>query len=131
MSSEKTIVQKLLIRAGYSIAVLNIPHPALLGLVPDDVTVSYHLEGQYDVVVLFVQSIQELDAHAVAAIQAVKLGGLLWIAYPKKKGKIKTDITRDYGWETVEHAGWMGVTQIAIDDTWSALRFRPKGEAGK
>jgi hypothetical protein len=131
MSSEKTIAQKLLIRGGYTIAVLNLAQPFLLGLIPDDVTVHYQLEGQYDLIVLFVHSIKELDAHAVAAIQAVKPGGLLWFAYPKKTGKIKTDITRDFGWETVEHAGWVGVTQIAIDDTWSALRFRPKDEVGK
>ncbi len=131
MSSEKTIAQKLLIRAGYQIAIINAPHQHILGALPDDITVARQLDGQYDLVVLFVQSIKELDTYAVAAINAVKTNGLLWIAYPKKTGKLKTDITRDFGWETVEHAGWVGVTQIAIDDTWSALRFRPKDDVGK
>lgn len=131
MSSEKTIAQKLLIRAGYKIAILNAPQHYVPGSLPENVTIHYQLNGEYDLVHLFVQKIADLDAHAVAAINAVKAGGLLWISYPKKTGKIKTDITRDFGWETVEHAGWVGVTQIAIDETWSALRFRPKDDVGK
>lgn len=53
---------------------------------------------------------------------------LLWIAYPKKSGKIRSDISRDNGWELVFAAGYEPVTQVAIDDDWSALRFR-KSEA--
>lgn len=36
-----------------------------------------------------------------------------------------TDIHRDADWDVVAADQWAGVTQIAIDDTWSALRFRP------
>ena len=61
-------------------------------------------------------------------MQAVKAGGLLWFTYPKKTAKIKADITRDTGWESVRAAGWRPVTQIAIDETWSALRLRPESE---
>ena len=38
---------------------------------------------------------------------------------------MKTDITRDRGWEPVTAGGLRPVTQIAIDETWSALRWRP------
>lgn len=130
MSTEKTLAQKMFIRAGYRIAIINAPKNYTLGALPEDVTLSPVLEGQYDLVQLFVNTIDELDTYAVAAINAVKPGGLLWITYPKKSSKIKTDITRDFGWETVEHAGWRPVTQISIDETWSALRFRPKSEVG-
>jgi len=37
---------------------------------------------------------------------------------------VKTDLTRDIGWEVVERAGLNPVTQVSVDDTWSALRFR-------
>jgi len=55
----------------------------------------------------------------------------LWISYPKRSSKVETDITRDVGWDVVYKAGLEGVTQIAIDDTWSALRFRPADRVGK
>ena len=62
---------------------------------------------------------------AQGAIGAVKSNGLLWVTYPKKSGKIKTDISRDMGWEAMTQAGWDAVTLVSVDDTWSALRLRP------
>jgi len=68
-------------------------------------------------------------------MQALKPGGLLWFAYRKKSSKVKTDISRDIIWEGLMSIGIHPVTLISIDDTWSALRFRPStlvtGKAGK
>jgi hypothetical protein len=109
--------------------ILNAPedYRELLGALPDGVEVAMAAQTgiRYDSVQLFVRNVAELNAHALAAINAVKPNGLLWITYPKKSGKIKTDISRDVGWEAVTTAGWDGVTIVSIDDTWSALRFRP------
>jgi hypothetical protein len=55
-------------------------------------------------------------------------GGHLWLCYPKKSGRIATDITRDIGWEPVHRAGFLGVAQVAVDADWSALRFRRREE---
>ena len=41
------------------------------------------------------------------------------------------DITRDRGWDSFAKEGWRPVSLIAIDDTWSALRFRPLAEVRK
>jgi hypothetical protein len=49
----------------------------------------------------------------------------LWIAYPKKNSKkYKATINRDSGWAELGAHNFEGVRQIAIDDDWSALRFR-------
>lgn len=55
-------------------------------------------------------------------------GGHLWLCYPKKSGSIPTEITRDRGWEPVHAAGFLPVTQVAVDADWSALRFRRREE---
>ena len=73
----------------------------------------------------FVRNKAEVDSSAEKAIAALKPGGLLWFSYPKKGSKVVTDITRDVGWDVLGSAGLRPVTQVAIDDTWSALRFRP------
>lgn len=52
------------------------------------------------------------------------------IDYPKKSSKVETDISRDVGWDAVKKTDWEGVAIVAIDDTWSALRFRPVAEVG-
>lgn len=56
---------------------------------------------------------------------------VLWFAYPKGTSKIKTDINRDSIRETGEEYGITTVTAISINDTWSALRFRPIDRVGK
>lgn len=128
--AETTLTKKLVIKPGYTLLILNAPqgYTALLDPLPDGVTVQTTADGQYDLVQLFVYSKADVAAHAPGAIAAVKSGGLLWFAYPKKSGAIKTDINRDAGWQIVLDAGWDPVTQISIDDTWSSLRFKPTGD---
>jgi len=48
---------------------------------------------------------------------------LAWIAYPKA-GQLGTDLNRDILWRHLLKRRIRGVRQIAIDDVWSALRFR-------
>ncbi|MDX2136668.1 MAG: hypothetical protein SF123_01115 [Chloroflexota bacterium] len=128
--SEKTLAQKLLVKPDQSLLILNAPDHYInaLGTLPEGATVVYTTDGTYDAVHVFAFKKADLDTLSAAAIAAVKPGGILWIMYPKKSGAIKTDITRDIGWETIHAADWHGVTQILLDDTWSALRFRPRSE---
>jgi hypothetical protein len=55
-------------------------------------------------------------------------GGRLWLAYPKKSGAIRSDLSRDRGWESLAPYDLHPVTQVALDATWSALRFRFRDE---
>ncbi len=84
--------------------------------------------GVYDCVILFVRNAAEADRDSAAATAAVKPGGLLWTCYPKVSGSIKTDITRDKGWDALVAAGWRGIASIRIDETWSAVRWRPEAD---
>lgn len=52
----------------------------------------------------------------------------MWVAYPKTTSGVATDLTRDVGWATMNEAGWGVVSQVAVDATWSALRFKPEAE---
>lgn len=62
---------------------------------------------------------------------AYQSGETLWICYPKKSGSIITDISRDNGWEAINELDLLPVSQIAVDKTWSALRFRLRSEIPK
>jgi hypothetical protein len=55
----------------------------------------------------------------------VRPGGVFWVAYPKGG---KSDLSRNELWTLLEPYLWRPVSQIAIDDTWSALRFRPAAD---
>jgi hypothetical protein len=76
----------------------------------------------------FAQDRTGLAEATAALVPRYRRGGVLWLCYPKKTGALKSDITRDRGWEPISDAGLLGVTQIALDETWSALRFRYRDE---
>jgi hypothetical protein len=106
----------------------------MLGELPEGVQVTEATatpeQGAFDVVRTFVRKKADIDCLAPIAFNAAKPGGIVWFTYPKLASKVKTDINRDAGWDAVSAAGWRGVTQIAVDETWSALRFRPEAEVG-
>lgn len=50
---------------------------------------------------------------------------VIWFCYPKGSSKkYKCEFNRDNGWATLGTMGWEPVRMIAIDEDWSALRFR-------
>src|SRR5690348_12487567 len=127
---ETTLIKKLGIKPKQRIIILNAPqgYREQLGTLPADVELVTTLDGTFDLVHIFVKNKAEVDHYAPMAIKAVKAGGLLWMSYPKKSSKIKTDLTRDIGWDAILNAGWRPVTLISIDEVWSAFRFRPLSE---
>jgi hypothetical protein len=49
---------------------------------------------------------------------------LAWVAYPKA-GQLGTDLNRDSLARLMIERGVQPVRQVAINEVWSALRFRP------
>lgn len=97
----------------------------MLGLTPEDGVFDEAHAGTYDFVLLFAENRAALAAGAAAALRAVKPDGLLWVGYPKGSSKLKTDLSRDKGWEPLKEAGLDGIALVSVDETWSAMRFRP------
>ena len=127
------LVQKLRMQPGQRVLILNSPPGYIEGLapLPAGVAVEEVPAGKYDFVHLFVKDQAELKQFGPKALEAVAYDGLLWISYPKKSSGAKTDLSRDQGWEVVARAGLRPVTQVSIDATWSALRYRPTERVGK
>jgi hypothetical protein len=112
---------KLQIKPGQSVAVVN-PPP---GLVLPGVMAGAPAAGA-DVVVAFVARQEDLDP-AEQAVAAARADRLAWISYPKG-GRLGTDLNRDRLVAALAAQGVQPVRQVSIDDTWSALRFRPANE---
>jgi hypothetical protein len=83
-------------------------------------------KGRGDVVLAFATDSRALAKVAPKALASLEEGGLLWIAFPKKTSGIPTDLSRDAGWDAMTKAGWQAVSLVAIDEAWSAARFRPR-----
>ena len=124
-----SLAQKLQIKSG-KLIVMNAPKGYAEQLAQElkDLTVSTRAAGQAEAVLLFVNSLAEVDKLTLRAGKLVKPEGMLWIAYAKGTSKVKTDVNRDRLWAAVQPIGWQPVRQIALDEVWSALRFKPVGE---
>jgi hypothetical protein len=114
-----SLAKKLNLKEGMKLRVVGKPKEVDL----DDVqtTPSQNAEA----VLVFVRTLADVDSAGWAAVSAAKKGQLSWIAYPKA-GQLETDLNRDVLWTHLLEQGIQGVRQIAIDDVWSAMRFKPE-----
>ena len=137
------LAKKLRLVAGSSVLVVNAPagYAALLRPGPSDIATEAQPGRAYDAVLLFVQNVDELRQRGPAAINAARPNGLLWIAYPKGgAGRAQaapdqsggaTDlpatpwwVQRDVLGEITGEKGYKPAAFVAVDETWTALRFK-------
>ena len=130
--STKPVYEKLRLRGDMKVAILNNPgnYRDLTGGLPDGVIIVDESDEKVDFVHLFVSDQAELEKFIDVAIDTVKYDGLLWVSYPKGSSKVETDVNRDVLWELLKEKGIRPVMQISINETWSALRFRPAEAVG-
>lgn len=72
-------------------------------------------------------AIRQQDVDNTAKLFAPLIQGdcVLWFAYPKGTSKkYKCEFNRDNGWAVLGNLGFEPVRMVAIDEDWSALRFR-------
>ncbi len=111
--------------------ILNAPAAIELEFVHHGFKTSFGVEGKSTNTVVFVNDNREYLDFLSNGMEHVEPDSVLWFAYPKGTSKIKTDINRDTLRVTGEEFGITTVTAISIDETWSALRFRPLDRVGK
>ncbi len=79
----------------------------------------------YNFMVAFTPGSEDVRMLGPSCIHNLGSDGKLWMAYPKGTSKsLTSDINRDRGWEPIAEAGFRAVSQVAVDNDWSALRFR-------
>jgi hypothetical protein len=120
--------EKLNLKDQTTILVLNPPasfEPELAAL--HGVTVLRNLQplDAIDFSLAFVTAQKEVDTLAMAIAKRAIGDAVVWFAYPKGTSrKYKSEINRDTGWQALGQAGFEPVRAVAIDEDWSALRFR-------
>jgi hypothetical protein len=125
-----SIFQKLNLKEHKTIYVKNSPESFGAELEKLALNYNYYTElsglKSVDFAVVFVCKKAEVDA-AIDSLDALLNSDdpILWMCYPKGSSKkYKCDFNRDNGWNHVGSYGWEPVRMVAIDDDWSALRFR-------
>ncbi len=90
-----------------------------------DVHVSPQKGAAYDFIIAFAEMRADLEESGRQVLALAHGDPVCWFAYPKGTSRTyKSDLNRDVLRKALEHLGIHAVRQIAIDDDWSALRFR-------
>lgn len=119
--TEKTTAAKLQIKPGYAVYFAGVPDAAdLVGDLPSGATVTDDA-GTAAAAVVFVATGAELDAKLGGAIPLLASATAVWLSYPKGN---RSDVNRDSIRLRAETAGWEVVSNVSINETWSALRIK-------
>ncbi len=130
---QNDIIKKLRLDSVGKTLLVNLPDslvPIFDGISYDTKPLKKNL-GAYDYVHVFADKQSTLEELVKSVGEAGKYDGVFWASYPKGTGKIKSDIKRETVWKALELIEQEAVTQVAIDDTWSALRARPYDKVEK
>jgi len=125
----KKLIEKLNYKGQERIAVINTDENFTVSLSKEliDVIIDKEIDPRYpySFIIIFVKTISEIDSISPLALHNLMADGVLWFCYPKKTSKnFKSDITRDHGWKSLNDSGLHGIRMVAVNDDWSALRFR-------
>lgn len=83
------------------------------------------LTADVDFYLGFARALPEVDEHTKNVSHLAASDPVVWIAYPKQSSKRYTcEFNRDSGWDGLGLIGYEPVRQVAIDEDWSAIRFR-------
>jgi len=121
------LLKKLQYKNQTSCLILDLPKNmhAIKDLFPVKITESE--KDTHDFIMIFAFSIRDATEKISRVISKLEDDQLLWFCYPKKSAThYKSNLNREVSWELFEEYGFRPVRQIAIDNDWSALRFRDK-----
>lgn len=131
--SGKPLPQKLGIKDGMTVGILNIPNYFTfdLGDLPPDVVV-HRSERPADIFIVFADRADEAERGFQRAMTLVPADGAIWAFWPKKSSGVETDLTENLLRDLFLPTGMVDNKVIAVDDTWSGLRFvvRRENRAG-
>jgi hypothetical protein len=119
-----TLSQKLQLKPEQALTLLNAPETMESFLQAEGVPLSGAIPAS--ALLLFVNNRREAETLRTQAVESLQPEGMLWVAYPKGTSGVKTDINRDSLWPIIQAVGWKPIRQVALDKTWSALRFKPE-----
>lgn len=107
---------------------LNLP-AHMAGLFPNSALEDKALPESAAAVLAFAEDVAALNRAIGAVMPNISRETVLWFAYPKKTSKrYRSDITRDTGWGALAAYDYEPVSQVALDEDWSVLRFKPFAE---
>ena len=122
---ETKVLKKLKLSDQNPVLIVNYPQEYQKTIDAIQAEIHYRPQQEYAFIHVFVKNFGDIETYAEIVVKRLDGDGYLWFSYPKKSSKkYKSNVSRDLGWEILGKYDFEPVTQISIDDDWSALRFR-------
>lgn len=115
------ILRKMHIKTGSTVRLMGETH-----LLPDAFAQSdvvFIEDGRADAVIAIMASKADFECHIDDIVNASGQG-MIWLCYPKSKGKVKYDIHRDILFQMAQERSLTVVANVAYSDDWSMLRIK-------
>jgi hypothetical protein len=122
--SGKPLVEKLGIKPGTRIAIVNAPrgYRTTLGTLPRGVTVA-PVRGSLSFIQFFTARRAALEQRFPQLVTVLAPAGALWVSWPKKSSGVATDLTEDVIRAVALAGGLVDVKVCAVDEVWSGLKL--------
>jgi hypothetical protein len=97
----------------------------LLLALPADVVVTWLCSAKSDMefVHLFATSASKLKRKLEFYRKRIAPGGVIWVSWPKKSSRMKSDVTEDTIRDAALPMGLVDVKVCAVDEVWSGLKL--------
>lgn len=90
-----------------------------------DIVFDENKVSKIEFVIIFVTTIAGIEKNLEKVLPKLEADAIVWFCYPKGTSKkYKCEFNRDNGWAILGKHNFEGVRMVAIDEDWSALRFR-------
>lgn len=119
--SDKPIAERLQVKGNRHLAVVGAPADLESTVGAGDVRADV---PKADVILLFTPDRARFDALVPSVLATSSREAILWVAYPKLTSRLAADLSRDIIHGLAPAYGLDTVSQIAIDNDWSALRLK-------
>ena len=117
--------KKLGVRPGDALCAVGAPaeYPSLVAPLPDGATIESRVDGSTAVVHHFATERAGLDVALRSYRALLAPDATVWVSWPKKASRVRTDITEDTIRELALPLGFVDVKVCAVTDVWSGLKL--------
>ncbi len=118
------VTNKFEIQNNSVVSVCNAPDEILarIRLIPE-VIVETHLDGLFDVVILFLTNREHVEGYFPRAVRALRNKGFIWTLFPASKTSDELDYDR--GWSIATRLEFRQAQRMTLNADWEAIRWMP------
>jgi len=129
--SGKPLLNKLGFKPPLNLVAIGAPveYTSWLGELPAGIQVVSKAKKDVEAAHVFVMKRNVLERELKTLRKQLQQNGFVWVSWPKKSSKVRTDITEDTIREVALPLGFVDIKVCAVSNVWSGLKLVIRREA--